>query len=78
MAFRGLLSLLDARRRSARVSVPLAYCTAAVFAVSSVANLGALLAESMIPAVFLAPASLAIAAFHVALARTFSSERHAA
>jgi hypothetical protein len=78
MALRGLLSLLDVERRSVRLTVPLVCCTAVVFAVSSVASVSALLADSLVPAVFLAPASFAMAAFHVALARSLRRARHAA
>jgi FtsH-binding integral membrane protein len=77
-ALRGLWSVLDLSKRNARLAVPLAYVTAIVFAVSGSASLGALLTESVVPAIFLAPAAFGMAAFLVFVARQLSSDRNAA
>ena len=69
MALRAFWSLFDLHKRHIRLAVSFAYLTATVFAASGVASLGAVLAESFVPAIFLAPAALVMATFMVVLAR---------
>ena len=78
VALRGLWSFFELYKRNARLAVPLAYLTAFVYVLSGAAGIGALLAESMVPAIFLAPAAFGMAIFMVAVARSLQSERHAA
>jgi hypothetical protein len=72
------LVVFELHKRKPRLAVPLAYLTAIVFALSGAAGVGALLAESMVPAIFLASAAFGMAIFLVAVARALPLERHSA